>query len=411
MNGKLVFTEYEQKQLAMLFQDGRLLAVSVLPENRNRIGAIYNGKVKNITPNIDACFVEISDREMCFLSLKEAEAPYLLNRRYDGRLREGDELPVQLVREAQKGKLASVTARISMSNDFFALTVDTTTHVGFSGKFSKEQKQQLEELLTEKGILENRHFPQHPDLSLVIGGVVRTRAAEAEAEELAAAFHTLYREFTELLSSALHKTCFTCLKEAPMAYQAILDTLVYPHEFEEIITDREELYRELDAYCREKLPGKPVRFYKDTSYPLQKLYSLQTRLGEALGKKVWLKSGGYLIIEPTEALTAIDVNSGRFEGSKNLSGKASTQNAYKVNLEAVEEIALQLRLRNLSGMILVDFINMGSRDLENALLERMRQLVKKDKTKTLVVDITPLGLMEITRKKTSKPLWEQLSES
>ena len=114
------------------------------------------------------------------------------------------------------------------------------------------------------------------------------------------------------------------------------------------------------------------------------------------------------MIEPTEALTVIDVNTGKYEAKKSAGNKASEETYEKINREAAEEIALQLRLRNLSGMILVDFINMASKEKEDALLDLMRTLVRRDKMKTRVVDITPLGLMEITRKKQNKPLREQV---
>lgn len=409
MNGKLIFTKYEKRSLALLFQKDRLIAAQVLPEGENRIGAIYIGKVKNVTPNINACFVEIADGEICFLPLKEAANPFLLNRKFDGRVLAGDELVVQITKEAQKTKQTTVTARISFSNDYFALCVDTSSHAGFSGKLSKAERNTLQTILAERGILQSGNFSQEETLPLTIGGVVRTRAGEyltengeaLQADELITIYHSLRTEFVSLLNAAMHRTCFTCLKEAPHAYEAILGTFAYPDEYEEIVTDNSLLYEQLSAYCKNNLPGKTVRLYGDVSYPLNKLYSVETKLKEALGKRVWLKSGGYLIIEPTEALTVIDVNSGKYEG---------LENAYKVNLEAASEIALQLRLRNLSGMILVDFINMASKEKEEILLRTLRKLVNKDKQKTLVIDITPLGLMEITRKKGVKPLHEQFQK-
>ena len=124
----------------------------------------------------------------------------------------------------------------------------------------------------------------------------------------------------------------------------------------------------------------------------------------ALSSKVWLKSGGYLVIEPTEALTVIDVNSGKYE-----SGREAQDTYRKINLEAAEEVAFQLRLRNLSGIIIVDFINMRSRDDNNMLLQTLRKFVKQDRVNTTIVDMTPLGLVEITRKRTSRPLREQFA--
>lgn len=409
--GKLIFTEYEEMHLAMLLRGERLIAAQVLPEGKNKVGAVYIGKVKNVMPNIAACFVEISGGELCFLPLKEASAPYLLNRQYDGRLLEGDELPVQVVTEAQKNKQASVTARLSVSNEYMALTLDTSPRVGFSRKLSPECRQELETLLTEKGILKKRCFvPQNPR-PFTVSGIIRTQAGTCESRQLFDAYDQLVKELEELLSAASHRTCFSCLREAPASYEAILDNMVYPYEFEEILTDNELLYQQLCGYCNTRHPEKKVRLYSDPDYSMSKLYSLNTKLEEGLGKRVWLKSGAYLIIEPTEALTVIDVNSGKFEGVKRVSGKADQENAYRVNLEAAAEIALQLRLRNLSGIIVVDFINMNSQELDRELLDYLRKLVKKDKMKTLVIDITPLGLMEITRKKGNKPLREQLRKS
>ena len=141
------------------------------------------------------------------------------------------------------------------------------------------------------------------------------------------------------------------------------------------------------------------------SATILKLYALETKLKTATERRVWLKSGGYLIIEPTEALTVIDVNSGKFEASKK---KETEEMIWQVNREAAIEVALQLRLRNLSGIIVVDFINMKRTEDQKALLELLTNEVKLDAVLTNIVDITPLGLVEITRKKNYKTLTEQL---
>ena len=145
-----------------------------------------------------------------------------------------------------------------------------------------------------------------------------------------------------------------------------------------------------------------VRLYQDKVLPLSVLYSVESKLETALASRVWLKSGGYLIIEPTEALTVIDVNTGKYEA-----GKDPQETYRRINLEAAEEVAIQLVLRNLSGIIIVDFINMQSASYNRELLNHLKALVQKDKVQTHVVDMTPLGLVEITRKKISKPLREQ----
>lgn len=406
MNGKLIFTEYNKRKLAMLFSGNRLSAVRTLPDANGRIGSVYVGKINKVAPAINACFVEIQDGEMCFLPFAEAQAPFLLNRPYDGRLVAGDELAVQLTREAHKTKQPSVSAKISLSNEYFALSMDGSSHVGYSGKLSTSKKEQLQALLTASEILQNKKLNQKlfsvaADISLPkIGGVVRTLAEEADENIFISAVSDLCTEFSELLKTAPYRTSQSCLKAAPPVYQEVLDTFAYPAEYDEIITDDVSLFEDLNNFCREKMPEKKVRLYTDVSYPLSKLYSVETHIKEALNQRVWLKSGGYLVIEPTEALTVIDVNSGKYESKKNTVFS-------QINIEAAEEIARQLRLRNLSGMIVVDFINMNSKEQEEALLKRLRQLVKRDKIKTSVVDITPLGLVEITRKKSDRPFYEQ----
>lgn len=167
---------------------------------------------------------------------------------------------------------------------------------------------------------------------------------------------------------------------------------------DEIVTDLRDIYEELSGCLR----GISVRLYGDALLPLIKAYDMEHKLEMALKPRVWLKSGGYLIIEPTEALTVIDVNTGKFDGS----GKDREKTFLKINLEACDEIARQLILRNISGIIIVDFINMAEPSNTNLLAERMQELLAGDPVKAVFVEFTGLGLMEITRKKIRKPLCE-----
>lgn len=339
-SGRLVFTEYKGRHCALLLQNDRLTAAGFYdPSKQERIGAVYIGKIKNMAENIDACFVEIGGGETCFLPLRKAKAPFLTNRSYDGRLREGDEILVQVEREAQKTKQACVTADILLA-------------------------------------------PQPASAEI------------SSAEPLA-----------HLRQIALTRSCFSCLAEPPQPWEARLRELASPNEYDRIVTDDPQLYEKLAQYCASRLPEKELRLYRDDGLSLTKLYGLESKLDEALKPKVWLKSGGFLVIEPTEAMTVIDVNSG-----KNETG-AKYEALRRINLEAAEEIARQLRLRNLSGMILVDFINMKDRESEEELLRSLRRLVRTDPVRTEVVDITALGLAEITRRKRRPPLAEQFAET
>lgn len=420
-SGKLIFTEYRGRQCALLLKGGRLTAASFLSNVfDSAIGAIYVGKVKNIAKNIDACFVEIGEGQICFLPLKKAVAPFLTNRVYDGRLLEGDELLVQIERDAQKNKQPSVTAHISLANDYFAL-IFGVPRLGFSSKLDRDKRDEITKLFTEKALLVNGHLTQDPDELLddkvelcqlkqsglqipYIGVIARTRlGALTDTNEIMESFFGLTNDFFRLLRTARTRSCYSCIQPAPLPWEAAIHSLAYPEEYREIVTDNTELYEDLEAYCTLHLPDKELRLYQDKKLTLEKLYSLETRMDTALKPKVWLKSGGYLVIESTEALTVIDVNSGKNDGGRN-----AAETIRRLNLEAAEEIALQLRLRNLSGIIIVDFVNMKEEKSGIELLEHLRELVEQDHVKTAVVDITPLGLVEITRKRTAPPLAEQM---
>lgn len=417
--GKIIFTRYKERMCALYLQNNRLLAAQVLSNTPNRIGAVYIGKVKNVTPNINACFLEIAEGETCFLSFKEAASPIILNRKYDGRILEGDEILVQVSREAQKGKQASVTADISLADERVAISLGSP-HVGYSSKFNADTKERIKEWLTTEGYIFKGNFvqskleaaPVSDALSTVsripgtVGMVVRTGARDCDRESLFQSIKEQFHLLQTLVETAVYRTCFSCIKQAPEDFEAVLNQLAYPCEYTEILTDDAELYEKLRNYCSEKLPDKPVRFYEDSDLSLSALYSLEQKFETALGTRVWLKSGAYLVIEPTEALTVIDVNTGKYEAKK-----ASLETYERINREAAEEIAIQLRLRNLSGIILIDFINMETRESGDALVDYLRKRVNRDRIKTSVVDITSLGLVEITRKKTNKSLSEQFLKS
>lgn len=170
----------------------------------------------------------------------------------------------------------------------------------------------------------------------------------------------------------------------------------------QVVTDVEDFYQEL---C-EKLPQIPARLYEDRQLSLTALYSLNTAFDQALSKHVWLKSGGYLVLEPTEALTVIDVNTGKCI-DKNISRE---QHFLRTDLEAAREIALQLRLRNYSGIIIVDFIDLESKEHTEELMQCFRQELAKDRVKATLVDMTRLNLAEVTRKRIYRPLHEAVKE-
>ncbi|MDE6419929.1 MAG: ribonuclease E/G, partial [Lachnospiraceae bacterium] len=205
-------------------------------------------------------------------------------------------------------------------------------------------------------------------------------------------------------------TLYSVLYTPPADYLlALRDT--YALSFRRIVTDIPEVYEQLTSYFTDVGDTESLQklsFFDNgkKSMSLLNFYRLGERIKEALSERVWLKSGGYLVIEPTESLTAIDVNTGKY------TGKSDAEDTYwKINTEAAQMIALQLRLRNVSGMILVDFINMKERERKEQLLELLRSYTADDPVHTSVIDMTPLGLVEITRKKIRKSLKEQYHET
>jgi len=351
------------------------------------------GKVKNVIKNLDACFVEIADQEIAYLPLEDAKKPMLFNREYDGRLVQGDELLVQVQKDAIKTKQASLTTKISVSSKYFVFTCEESG-IGVSAKLDKDIREQIKQSLYE---LEDAS--EIGDNRLEISCIVRTEGGklfEENYQEFIRRYKQEKEDFLELLRKSNHAICFTCIKERLKPYLAILERFTL-NSYKEVVTDLNEAYTGLQE-CSEN-----VRFYTD-DFSLSKLYGLDSKIEEALSKKVWMPGGGYLVIEQTECLTTIDVNSGKM-----IKGDDKEAAVSKINEEAAREAVLQIRLRNLSGIIIIDFINMESKEQEEKLIQMMKELVKTDPIHTSVIDITLLGLMEITRKKVYKSLKEQLS--
>lgn len=238
------------------------------------------------------------------------------------------------------------------------------------------------------------------------GLIARTNAAEASKEEFLHELFCLKKTYEKAAVSGQNRTCFSLLYEAEPFYVAAVRD-VYSRNLEEIITDIPEIYEKLQEYLKDFIPDEleKLKFYEDKLLPVYKLYRLEHALEEVQQEKIWLKSGGFLVIQQTEAFVSIDVNSGKYTGKKK-----AEETYRKINLEASEEIARQIRLRNLSGIILIDFINMQNPDHQDELFHVLQKYLRKDPVKARAVDITPLHILEMTRKKVRKPVREEIFE-
>lgn len=390
--GKILILKLHDRRLSLLLNGSRLLSARAQNDTAVAVGDICIGKVQNISRNINAAFIDLGNKYLTFLPITDAATAYVLNRRPDGSIKTGDEVLVQVIKEPMKTKLAGVTTRLSLTGQYAVVGVKPA---GLRDGVQVSSKLDAEKQTHFRGLEELRKISERYRL------IVRTNAGNLDSgETLLEEAETLADTLTHILEIAPSRTCYSCLYRNKPDYVSFVEN-AYRTEYEEVITDLPEVYDTLREPCRKA--DIPLRLYEDSLLPLYKLYAVEQRLQELTDKKVWLKSGGYLVIEPTEALISIDVNTGKYEA-----GKDKEETFYRINREAAEMIALHLRARNLSGMILVDFINQKSKEQETELLEYMRALLKRDPIPAKALDMTALGLMELTRKKVAPSLAEQL---
>lgn len=391
-DGKLLILKLHKKRLSLLMNDNRILAARAQQDAAAAVGDIYIGKVQSISPNISAAFIDLGGKCLTFLPITDAASAFVLNRKPDGSLKPGDDLLVQVTKEPMKTKLAGVTTKLSLSGQYAVVSIKPEglkDGAQVSAKLDAEKQAHFRELEELRQISERFRL------------IVRTNAGTLSGDDaLLEEADFLASTLSHILEIAPSRTCYSCLYRNKPEYVSFVEN-VYRTEYDEIVTDLPEVYDTLLEPCRKS--DIPIRLYEDSLLPLHKLYAVEERLQELTDKRVWLKSGGYLVIEPTEALISIDVNTGKYEA-----GRDKEETFYRINREAAEMIARHLRARNLSGMILVDFINLKSREQEAALLAYMRDLLKKDPIPARALDMTALGLMELTRKKIAPSLIEQL---
>lgn len=386
--GKIIITERNDVLLLFLLDSQghpQMIQVSFWPGEEELLGSIYIGRVEEIVPGIQAAFISIAPKEKVFLPLEECKQALLSNREYDGRLKQGDEILVQITSKAVKTKLPGASARLSLPGTYCVCRMDSLKTT-YSGKLTEDAVKELKDAIKEREIPGRKNY----------GFIIRTNARflrhkEPLFEEMSR-FITIFDDIRQKYKT---RTCHTCLYRSEPELVRVLKGIPM-EEYDDIVTDNGRIRDLITPFLE-----VPVRYYQDPMVSLSALYSLNTHLSRALEKRVWLPCGGYLVIEPTEAMTVIDVNSGKASADKSIARK----NLYlQINLEAAKEIARQLRLRNYSGMIMVDFINMDSDQDNQILMNRLNDYLRMDKVETRLVDMTALGIVEITRKKINRPL-------
>ena len=376
---------------------------------RGVVGNIYKGRVQRIMPGMQAAFVDIGLERAAFLHAgdivrpapmadvaggEEAPLPPQPSRPISELLRDGQEIIVQVVKDPIGGKGARLTTQLSIPSRYLVL-LPRTRVVGVSARIEDEaERVRLKQVVSSSSPAGAQH-----------GYIVRTNAEgqpdEAIGEDIAYLGRVWWLIEERSKSARVGERVY---EDLSLPMRAVRDLL--RRDVDKVKVDSRETCDKLKAFAAQYMPGLNERIeHYSGERPIFDLYGVEDEIQRALDKEVPLKSGGYLVIDQTEAMTTIDVNTGSFLGQRNLE-----ETVYRTNLEAAQSVARQLRLRNLGGIIIIDFIDMTDAEHKRQVLRQLEKALARDHAKTTVYDFSPLGLVEMTRKRTTESLQRQLSE-
>ena len=371
---------------------------------RGLVGNIYLGRVQRVLPGMQSAFIDIGLERTAFLHVADL-MPHSAARHSGGRdaesaapierqVFEGQSILVQVLKDPIGSKGARLTAQISIAGRLLVFLPQQDDHIGVSQKIAHAQRealrQRLQALLGEGG----GSF------------ILRTNAEEASDDELREDIAYLRKAWAHIRTRALQVSPPALLYEELNLAQRVLRDLAGPNT-RSVQVDSREQFAALQAFAQAYTPQvlERLTLYRGER-PIFEPYHVDEEIARALGRRVDLKSGGYLVIDQTEALTTIDVNTGAFVGARNFD-----DTVFRTNLEAAQAIARQLRLRNLGGIVVIDFIDMTRDDHREAVLAELRKQLARDRVKTMVGGFSQLGLVEMTRKRTRESLAQMLTET
>ncbi len=378
-----------------IIENGRVAEIKyeAMEEKQMSIGDIYIGRVQKVVPSLNAAFIDIEPNFPCYYDIRKNKTPIFTQKIGKKPICEGEHILVQVEKEAVKTKAPTVSSNLNFTGNYIVLT-SGNTNLSVSSKIKDENRQRLLTILKD---YESESY----------GLIARTNAKLCSEKELRQEIECLIQEYETLVRNAATRTCYSCLKRTELSYITFVRDM-YKQDIEKIIIEDSTIHNNVLEYLQKNAPdtAEKLELYKDNTYPLNKLYSLETLLTQSLQKKVWMKSGAYLVIEPTEALTVIDVNSG-----KCVTKKDNEEQYYRINVEAAIEAAHQIRVRNISGIIIIDFINLKNQSKMKEVLKILKEHLQNDRIPTKLIGVTKLQLVEITRKKSHKTLQESLRQS
>jgi ribonuclease G len=377
-----------EQRVAVVEDDKVAEAYLERPERRSIAGNIYKGVVDNVLPGMEAAFIEIGLEKNGFLFVDEVIAGELegksRGRKIQDLLSRGQEVLVQAVKDPMKSKGARLTTEISLPGRFVVF-VPSGEGLGVSRRLEDDERTRLRDIVKQLDVKKG-------------GVIVRTAAEGASAEDIERDLVFLQRLWKTIEARAkTAKPPSLVYQEAELPLRVIRD--LFTDDFERAIVDHERTYKRVVGYLKKTSPhmaDRVVRYREKT--PLMESLGVDAEIRSTLSRRVDLPSGGYLVFDYAEAFTVIDVNTGRFVGSRGKSSGGRLEDTItKNNLEAVKEVVRQLRLRDIGGIIVIDFIDMANPKNRETVEEALKSELERDRTKTYVVEISPLGLVEMTR--------------
>lgn len=441
---RIIITRYNEINILLIYEEDVLVEVHpIVNSDKVQIGNIYLGRVQKKLKNIDAAFVSLDGDNVGYLPLDDKPA-IILNRKLPKGLpsiAENDLILVQVEQEPQKMKQARLTGNINLSGKYCVVDLESGKN-GISKKITdNDSREKIKKLLYSfvEGITDYQddsvNMEKNESVSLEAditknqsntqyGYVLRTACENADYQEIITELNSITARMNELIHRAAYERNTGLLIGDVPEYISIIENYGI-ERIDEIKTDISDVYKDLINYFEDNNINYNIPYnnilrkslnkddlndntlnisvYDDKEYPYYKLLGLESEISKLLNKKVWLKSGGFLVIEPTEAMVVIDVNTGKAINKKN-----RDTHVLKINIEAAVEAARQIRLRNLSGIIMIDFINMSTDEDKKKVVNCLRREFEKDKVSTHFIEITKLDVFEITRKKQRRPIYEIL---
>ena len=388
----VISVDVAEQRVAILEDDTVAEVYLERPESRSIAGNIYKGTVDNVLPGMEAAFVEIGLEKNGFLYVDEIVTPELEGRRHGRKIQDllsrGEEILVQAVKDPMKSKGARLTTEISLPGRF-VVYVPSGEGFGVSRRLPDDERIRLRDIVKSVA-------PKTGSM------IVRTAAEGASADDIERDIDFLQRLWKEIQKRADQaKAPALAYQEAELPLRVVRD--LFTNDFEQAVVDHDLTYKRIVGYLKKTSPHMAEKVRKYTGKTsLFEDFGVEKEIRSTLSRRVDLPSGGYLVFDYAEAFTVIDVNTGRFVGSRSKTSSGRLEDTItKNNLEAVKEVVRQLRLRDIGGIIVIDFIDMANPKNREAVEEALKAELERDRTKTYVVEISPLGLVEMTRQNVS----------